>query len=158
MWNWNRSLERAYSHFHYYSAEFVWLHMFSWFITFWPIRYHFGATRLNCRPFSFSLAAGSNWYVTGQMFIRNSFIVSQLSLVCVHLPCNIITVTCELSQDTEMELRSLQHKQESFVIQYQESLKISSKSLTVILLSLFVYLCLTDSQIFHPFYCFYNFE
>jgi len=27
-----------------------------------------------------------------------------------------------------MELRTLQHKQESFVIQYQESLKISSKS------------------------------
>jgi len=34
-----------------------------------------------------------------------------------------------------MELRTLQHKQESFVIQYQESLKISSK-LQVTLLSL----------------------
>ena len=30
-----------------------------------------------------------------------------------------------------MELRTLQHKQESFVIQYQESLKISSKSVVV---------------------------
>jgi len=30
-----------------------------------------------------------------------------------------------------VELRTLQHKQESFVIQYQESLKISSESLVL---------------------------